>query len=438
MIIILTSFNMKTLNQFLETKGMKKEEFDGMTAEKKAEVYNELNELNAKAYNELKDKVEKGASSEDLEALKKDLADARDEQFKQLNETLAVQGLAIKNATSMNKGDVSLTNLQSVEKGLEDNAEALKRMAEGDKRESVSFKAAGTMLISGNVSGGNVPVEQRIAGVNNIASRRVRLLDIVSRGTASSNVISWVYQANKDGAAGGTAEGALKNQIDFDLVVTSESVKKRTAFIKVSTEMIGDIDFMRSEINNELMRELLKDIESQVYSGTGLTTNLTGIKTVATAFAAGSFALAVDNANEVDVLTVAANQIAIAEQARPTHILMNPSDVTKLKMVKVSSSDKRYVERLAMVAGNLSLDGIPILETTLVTVGTYLIGAFDMATVYDKGAISIEIGRDADDFTKNLVTVLAEWRGLCVVKNNDRTAFVTGTFATDMAALETA
>ena len=429
---------MKTLNQFLETKGMKKEEFDGMTAEKKAEVYNELNELNAKAYNELKDKVEKGASSEDLEALKKDLADARDEQFKQLNETLAVQGLAIKNATSMNKGDVSLTNLQSVEKGLEDNAEALKRMAEGDKRESVSFKAAGTMLISGNVSGGNVPVEQRIAGVNNIASRRVRLLDIVSRGTASSNVISWVYQANKDGAAGGTAEGALKNQIDFDLVVTSESVKKRTAFIKVSTEMIGDIDFMRSEINNELMRELLKDIESQVYSGTGLTTNLTGIKTVATAFAAGSFALAVDNANEVDVLTVAANQIAIAEQARPTHILMNPSDVTKLKMVKVSSSDKRYVERLAMVAGNLSLDGIPILETTLVTVGTYLIGAFDMATVYDKGAISIEIGRDADDFTKNLVTVLAEWRGLCVVKNNDRTAFVTGTFATDMAALETA
>ena len=429
---------MKTLNQFLETKGIKKEDFDGFSAEKQAEVYNEMNEANALSYKELSDKVAKGASSEDLEQLKKDLASARDEQFKQLNATLKVQGLAIKNATNMSKGDVSLTNLSTIEKGLEDNKEALKKMSEGDKKESVSFKAVGNMLISSNVSGGNVPVEQRIAGVNNIASRRVRLLDIVSRGTASSNVISWVYQANKEGAAGGTAEGALKNQIDFDLVVTSESVKKRTAFIKVSTEMIGDIDFMRSEINNELMRELLKDVESQVYSGGGTGNNLTGIKTVATAFAAGTFALDVDNANEVDVLTVAANQIAIAEQDAPTHILMHPSDVTALKMVKVSSTDKRYVERLAMVAGNMSLDGIPILETTLVTAGTYLIGAFDMATVYDKGALSIEIGRDADDFTKNLVTVLAEWRGLCVVKNNDRTAFVTGVFATDKAALENA
>ena len=68
----------------------------------------------------------------------------------------------------------------------------------------------------------------------------------------------------------------------------------------------------------------------------------------------------------------------------------------------------------------------------------YLIGNFDLATVYDKGDLRIEVGRDSDDFTRNLVTVLAEWRGLCIVKNNDRTAFVKGDFATDKAALETA
>ena len=51
--------------------------------------------------------------------------------------------------------------------------------------------------------------------------------------------------------------------------------------------------------------------------------------------------------------------------------------------------------------------------------------------------MSIEVGRDSDDFTKNLVTVLAEWRGLCLVKTNRRPAFVTGVFATDKAALET-
>jgi hypothetical protein len=90
-----------------------------------------------------------------------------------------------------------------------------------------------------------------------------------------------------------------------------------------------------------------------------------------------------------------------------------------------------------MVAGQLSLDGVALVPTTLVTDGEYLIGNFASATVYDKGEMNIEVGRDSDDFTKNLVTVLAEWRGLCLVKTNRRPAFVTGVFATDKAALET-
>jgi len=87
------------------------------------------------------------------------------------------------------------------------------------------------------------------------------------------------------------------------------------------------------------------------------------------------------------------------------------------------------------VGDTLTLDGVPIIQTTLVTVDEYLVGSFDLSTVYDKGGMSIEVGRDSDDFTKNLVTVLAEWRGLVIVKNNDRTAFVKGDFATDIAAI---
>lgn len=423
---------MKTLKQFLEFKGISKEDFDGMTAEKKAGIYNELNEANSEAFKTLSEKTE--ANEKEIAEATKQLVAIQSEQMKSLNDSLKAQGIAIKKLTSAEKSSMPKYD---VRKSLSDNLEKLEAMKTSRSAEGVTFKAVGTMLISSNVSGGNVPVEQRIEGLNTIASRQVRLLDVVSRGTASSNVISWVYQANKEGAAGGTAEGALKNQIDFDLVVASENVKKRTAFIKISEEMLGDIDFMASEVNNELMRELLKDVENQVYQGDGTGANLNGIKTVATAFAAGSFANAVDNANEVDVLTVAADQIAIANQDMPNYIFMHPSDITALKMVKVSSTDKRYVERLAMVAGALSLDGIPIIGSTLVAQGEYLIGNFGMATVYDRGNVSIEVGRDSDDFTKNLVTILAEWRGAVVVKTNDRTAFVTGVFATDKAALET-
>ena len=165
---------------------------------------------------------------------------------------------------------------------------------------------------------------------------------------------------------------------------------------------------------------------------------MNGVRTTGTAFAAGDFALAIDTANEADVLVVAINQIAIAEQPEPTAILMHPTDVAKLLVIKVSATDKRYVERLQMIAGQLSLDGIPIVKTTLVTAGTYLVDAFNLATLYDLGTLSIEMGLDGNDFTKNLRTIIAEYRGAMVVKNNDRTAFVKGTFSTDKAALETA
>lgn len=417
---------------FLGTKEISEAQFSEKSAEEMAGLYNEYNE---KTREELSAAIEAKASKEDIDSLKKSLEENQVEQMKALNATLKEYGVSIKKLSKGVAGAASEV-VNSVKKGLMDNIDSLIEMKD-NKSTNISFKAVGPMLISSNVSGGNVPVEQRLSGLNELPSRTVRLLDIVTRGTAESNVISWVYQANKEGAAGGTAEGELKNQIDFDLVVDSETVKKRTAFIKISEEMLGDISFMESEINNELMRELLKDVESQVYEGDGTGTNLNGIKTVASAFAAGTFAGGVDNANAADVLTVAANQIKIGDFVAPNFILMHPSDVTNLKLIKTSSTDRRYVDRLAMIAGQMSLDGMPIIESTLVTQDEYLIGNFDLATVYDKGSIRIEVGRDSDDFTKNMVTVLAEWRGLNLVKNNDRGAFVTGTFSVDAAALET-
>ena len=423
---------MKNFNEFLSSKSVTAEQLKEKSAEDLAGLYNEYNELKA---TELKDAIDAKATKEDIDSLKSEIVAGQINQVKALNETLAAHGVAIKKLSEKGANEVGL--LSTVKTSLVEKADDLAGL-KGDASKKIAFKVAGTMLGSTNVSGGNVPVEQRLPGFDVIPSRRVRLLDIVSRGTAESNVISWVSQANKDGAAGQTAEGAIKNQIDFDLVVNSESLKKTTAYIKISEEMLSDISFIESEINNELMREILKVVELQVYSGDNTGNNLNGIVTQASAFAAGTFAGTVDNANVADVLTVAANQIKLAEHDAPNYIMLNPSDVTALKLIKTSATDKRYVDRLVMVAGEMSLDGITILETTLVTAGTYLIGDFRMATVFDKGMVDIKVGYENDDFTKNLVTILAEWRGLNIIKTNQASAFVTGTIATDAAALETA
>ena len=164
---------------------------------------------------------------------------------------------------------------------------------------------------------------------------------------------------------------------------------------------------------------------------------MNGIKTVATTFAAGTFASTIDQPNEVDVLAVAANQIEIANQPMPTAIMMHPSDVTSILVTKVTSTDRRYVDRLQMVAGSLSFDGIPLIKTTLVTQGEFLIGDFTKAYLDYKKGVTIEIGYNADNFVKNFKTIRAELRAVVSVEHNDRTAFVKGVFATAKAALET-
>ena len=422
---------MKTLKSYLEGKSISLEDFEAKTAEEKATIFNELNEENATAFKALTDDVE--STKEAIEDARKELKNVRDEQFKYLNDALIEQGLEIKKLKDVATGDISLITPQaSLDAELKANADALKAMSESGNGK-LTLKTVGDMTIAGNISGGNVPVEQIEAGVNNIARRRIFIRELINNGTAVSNVISWVEQTGVEGAPGGTAEGVLKNQIDFDLVVVNESVIKRTAFIKVSTEMLGDIDFMRSEINNELTTRLSLDIDNQILNGDGTGQNLNGIITQATAYAAGVFTGTLTaSANLVDVLTTAVNQIEIANHFPTVHVI-HPSDLTTLRLIK--DTDKQYISRLQDTNGTMSLDGIPIVTNTGIAQNTFLTMDGTKDTVFSKGAMAIQIGLDSDDFTKNFRTILIEWRGLNRIKGNDTTAFVTGSISAAITAL---
>ena len=236
---------MNKFNLFLESKGITEEQWKAKSGEELAKIHSEFQEQNRK---EIDSAIEAKASKEDILALKEELIqnsnDFVNQNMNVLKDAVKHLGLTVKKLTDIDSNDTSLSGSDNLLKSLNTNKEALTNI-KGDSSAKVNFKAAGTMLSSTNVSGGNVPVEQRLAGLDILPSRTVRLLDIVSRGSADSTVISWVSQANKDGAAGQTAEGSLKNKIDFDLVVNQESLKKTTAYIKISEEMLGDIPFMK-------------------------------------------------------------------------------------------------------------------------------------------------------------------------------------------------
>ena len=429
---------MKTIDVYLSEKGISKDVFEGYSAEEKAAKFNELNAENVKSFNELKDA--EGENSKAIAKMSEALLAIKDEQLKSINEALKEQGVVL---TKLQKGEtanVSQESLKGILEGKKAELATLKGSSSGMNNVKIELKAAGDMSFTDNVTG-QVPQAYRIPGFNDLPQRETRLLDLPVKATLESNLIDWVYEANEDGTAGPTGEGQLKNQIDFDLLVDSEKVQKITAFITITDELLDDPSQMESKIRTKLTEKLLQAVEEGYYSGNG-TTNLNGLRNIATAFDPGTFATGaaneVENANIVDVIVVAKNQIQLANQSMPTAIIMSPTDVAVMKTVKVSTTDRRYVERVLVSGNSLSIDGTPVVVSNLVAPGEYVVGDFNLSTLWTRQALTIEIGYNADNFVKNFKTIRAEWRGAAVVETNDRGAFVAGDFATDKEAITAA
>lgn len=422
---------------------------------KSAEELAQMNEVELQKYyvekltweqNQLKGKMDalEVAAQKDAglsEELKKEVEALKAKEVESLRNAVKQQGIIL---GKLQDGSLAGGTVKSVEDSVKKALGSLKgdersRFLEGNKRLvfDIERKAVGDMTFAGSVTG-TMPQALRLPGINDLAERAPKIYDMIPKLTVSGNTVEWAFERNQEGAAAGTAEAAAKNQIDNEFAVSSVSLLKQTAYFRVSTEMLDDEPMLESWFRNKLIVKLFIRVDAQVLGGDGTGTNLNGLITQAATFAAGAFANTVDNANEVDVIAAAVNQIKIAEQdASNLVVVMHPSDVTALKFAKLSATDKRYVQRVLQAGSTMNIDGYPIIETTAITQGDFLVGAMNKALILEKGGITVEMGRNGNDFRENMMTILAEWRGEVLIETNDTTCFVKGTFSTAEAALET-
>jgi len=365
------------------------------------------------------------------------------EAVKSLDTRLSEMEVAAKKA-DLNKVEVGTKSLgEAIVDVLKENQDVFNKVKEsrnGNASFEIDMKAVGPISRSASITG-DIPQADRMAGVNLIATRQPRLLDLMSPMSTDRQKVEWVYEVAGEGDAGQTAEGAAKSQLDIDYAVGSEVVVKTTAFVKATTEMLEDWGELEGLINGDLRKRILRKVEEGAFDGNGSAPNLRGITTVATAFsaAAGLGEDSVDNANVADLIVSAITQIELAEQeVESLAVMVNPKTLNLLRAIKVSATDKRYVDRLQFIGGSASIDGTPIITSTLIGADECLVGDFSKAMLVQRQGLRFEIGTDADDFTTNRKTLLAEWRGAVVVKNNDRNCFVwASSIATGVAALET-
>lgn len=269
-------------------------------------------------------------------------------------------------------------------------------------------------------AGAGVPVT-RMPGIVELPQRRMTVRDLISSGRMDGNTLEYVREVGFTNSAAPVAEGAAKPESDLQFELVSTSAKVIAHWMKASRQILSDFSQLRSVIDQRLMYGLAYAEENQLLNGDGTGQNLNGIIPQATDFAAP---ITIASATEIDNLRLAMLQAELAEFPS-TGVVLNPSDWGRIELEKDTTG--RYI--IGNPQGTISptIWGLPVVTTKAIAADTFLTGAFQMgAQLFDRWDARVEVGYVNDDFTRNLVTILAEERLALAVYRPE--AFVVGDF----------
>lgn len=390
----------------------------------------EIEALKAQLATLIEEKTKGTASAEALKALEEKLAEAQKgaEVTELKTEIAKMQGelAALKEAPK--GGKVVKFNLgAAVVKQIAENLEA----AKGRTGFAFEVKAEGDVT-EANSYDGTIALTELDTEIDRIPRQRVLLRNLINSRPASNKNIVYIQQVAQ-AVAGMTAEGAAKNQTELAWEEVNVTMRKVTAFIKVSMEMLDDLVFVAGEINSELVMAIEDKVEDGLLNGDGIGENLKGMLAFAVNFDNNGFTTTF--ANLTDVIAVAAAQVENAK-LRATHVILNPSDVLALRLTKTSTGEYTYPVFITdSVTGLPVVVNLQVVSTTWMEQGEFLVGDMSQANLRVRKGISISVGRDGDDFTRNMVTILAETRCVHYIKANKAAGFVKGNIAAAIVVL---
>lgn len=354
-----------------------------------------------------------------------------DAEFKKLqklaedtSEQLASVGLQLKAMKDIKQQDLKKSIADQIREHKEKNKDLWEKMKQpGAPSFEIEIKAAGTMRESTHTGVGTYfPAVSIEPGFVDLARQQPSLLQYVNYAGSASRVIVWVEKLNPDGNAGWIAEGVIKPLIDFEWKTTTSTAKKVADKIKVSTEMLDDIDFIAGEIANELKYRVDMAVDAAILAGAG-GDSIYGITHWASAYALTT--VKTTKPNNYDAILSAATQIKNL-YFTPNYAFINPIDATNMDMTKID--DGMYVIPPFSTADGKRISGLRVVESPAIPVGYLLIGDMSRCKVRELKNFSVTVGWVNDDFELNLVTMIGERRMHLFIADNDSAAFVYDTF----------
>ena len=347
-----------------------------------------------------------------------------------LNERLDAMEVASKKQFNSQK---KVTFKSALQEALDNGA--VEGIAKGNSR-SASFELKADMTIGADFTGEVIQAD-RVPGYKFDPTRPVHVRQLLATGSTQSDVVRYVKESGYSNGAAATAEGATLGQSDFDMTAADANVRKIGTYFRISEEMLADTPQLTSYLSARAPEKLLEVEDAQILNGSGSGANLSGIITDAADFdtsSNGAFYQSVESANEFDVIVAALNQLSLLNYSADC-IMLNPTDFNKILLLKDSTN--KYLKDQVYNGLQPSFSGVKVIQNTAIAAGTFLIGNFGIGTqLWVRQGVNVEFFReDGTNVRDGFVTVRVSER--VALTNYLPNAFVNGSFATAIAALET-
>lgn len=295
------------------------------------------------------------------------------------------------------------------------------------------IKAAITMTEAASLGGSAyLPNVQVLPGVIDLVRVQPTFWDRLAKPATRANPLVWVNKYNKQGNATFIGEGVLKPLASFELQTESSVPRKVAERMKISTEMLNDIDYLAGVITKELQYEVDTASNTAVLTGTGVAPNPKGITLYAAAYNLATIT-GVTAPNNSDAIRAAIAQLRSTNFNGALTAYVNPIDAAVMDLAK--DVDGRYVLAPFTTANGRNIAATPVIEDNNIAVGYLLIGDMSKYHVQMYEDYNVQWGYENDDFTKNLITVIGERRFHQWVSNNETGAFIYDTFANIKTAI---
>lgn len=295
-----------------------------------------------------------------------------------------------------------------------------------DAVEVASLVAIQKDITSAAASAGAVATSQRIPGIyRDPADRPSHIRDLLDvQQTTSGSIEYYVDHAGFNNQAGAqNGELTLKNKSDLVLEEKTAAVKTLAHHIIASRQVLDDAPMLRGYIDGRLRYGLMLEEDQQVLYGDGTGGTLEGI------FNAGIQNHGDRPAGTDRIAHIRRAMVKARLAEYPVNgIVMHPEDWAEIELLQ--SSDGHYIWAWYMAAnGEPRIWRVPVIETTAINQGEFLLGNWNMAaTLWDRQQSQVRVSDSHTDlFVKNGVAILGEERLALTVQRPQ--AFVKGSFA---------